>query len=394
MFRPSLTYPQIPYGEMLTRPVTLYPNREAIVWKDVMVNAFASGLRSLGVQHDLLSIVSAVRGDVPRLKHVITVGADTRAAETIRFAYLVASSPATPPSVANVGRADVLALPYSSGTTGLPKGVLLSHQGFVCNNIQFNAGSRMTDADRLLLFLPLYHIYGLMLMGGAVHAGARLVLMDRFDLAECLRLVTLHRITFLPVVPPVLAGFVTLPEAAKMDWSSVRALMIGAAPVPPALARRFMQMTGVRVVQGYGLTESGPVTHLNPFDDDERLTLDTAGLPCHDTEHKVVDLETGERELPIGEIGEVCVRGPQLMLGYWNAPEATAAALRGGWLYTGDVGRIDERGYLTITDRKKEMASRRPRSRRPLRASRRRRCRRHRQARLRGGRSAEGVRRA
>jgi long-chain acyl-CoA synthetase len=101
--------------------------------------------------------------------------------------------------------------------------------------------------------------------------------------------------------------------------------------------------------------EAGPVTHLNPVHDDRLLTLDTGGLPVHDTEQKIVDLETGERELPVGEVGEICVRGPQLMLGYWNAPEATAAALRGGWLYTGDIGRIDERGYLTITDRKKEM---------------------------------------
>jgi long-chain acyl-CoA synthetase len=111
----------------------------------------------------------------------------------------------------------------------------------------------------------------------------------------------------------------------------------------------------VRVVQGYGLTEAGPLTHLNPVEDEALLTLDTAGLPASDTEQRIVDLETGERSLPPGEVGEVCIRGPQLMLGYWRAPEATAAALRGGWLYTGDVGRLDERGYLTITDRKKEM---------------------------------------
>jgi len=109
------------------------------------------------------------------------------------------------------------------------------------------------------------------------------------------------------------------------------------------------------VVQGYGLTEAGPVTHLNPVHDDEFLTIDTGGLPVNDTEQKIVDLETGERELPVGEVGEIIVRGPQVMLGYWNAPESTAAALRNGWLYTGDIGRIDAQGYLTITDRKKEM---------------------------------------
>jgi len=125
--------------------------------------------------------------------------------------------------------------------------------------------------------------------------------------------------------------------------------------VAPELARRVTDLTGVKVVQGYGLTEAGPVTHLNPVHDDDFLTIDTGGLPVNDTEQKIVDLETGERELPVGEVGEIIVRGPQVMLGYWNAPESTAAALRNGWLYTGDIGRIDAQGYLTITDRKKEM---------------------------------------
>jgi len=164
-----------------------------------------------------------------------------------------------------------------------------------------------------------------------------------------------ERVTILFAVPPVLVALLQHPDVARTDWRSVRYAMIGAAPVPPELARRFRDVTGVKVVQGYGLTEAGPITHLNPVDDDALLTLDTAGLPVSDTEQKIVDLETGERALGSGEIGEVCVRGPQLMLGYWNAHEATAAALRDGWLYTGDIGRVDQRGYLTITDRKKEM---------------------------------------
>jgi long-chain acyl-CoA synthetase len=131
--------------------------------------------------------------------------------------------------------------------------------------------------------------------------------------------------------------------------------MVGAAPVAPELSRRFRELTGAKVVQGYGLTEAGPITHMNPVHDDRLLTLDTAGPPVPDCEQKVVDLETGARELPTGEVGEICVRSPGLMLGYWNAPEATAAALRDGWLHTGDIGRIDGRGYVTVTDRKKEM---------------------------------------
>ncbi|OGL05710.1 MAG: hypothetical protein A3H48_02970 [Candidatus Rokubacteria bacterium RIFCSPLOWO2_02_FULL_71_18] len=307
-------------------------------------------------QHDLVPLVRAVRGDVPRLEHVITVGPGAPAARgELRFADLVAGAPATPPPPPDLAGDDLLVLPYSSGTTGLPKGVLLSHRAFLCNNLQFVSATRTTADDRYLIFLPLYHIYGLMLMGGGVHAGARLVLMERFDPGRCCRLVEAERITILFAVPPVLLALLQHPDVGRVDWRSVRYAMVGAAPVPPELARRFRDVTGVKVVQGYGLTEAGPITHLNPVHDDARLTLDTAGPPVNDTEQKIVDLETGDRALPAGEIGEVCVRGPQLMRGYWNAPEATAAALRDGWLHTGDIGRIDARGYVTITDRKKEM---------------------------------------
>ena len=261
----------------------------------------------------------------------------------------------TPPRVRIDPASDLAALPYSSGTTGLPKGVLLSHKVFLSNNIQFMSAIRATDADTFMVFLPFYHIYGLMLMGGAVHGGTRMVVMERFDMAESLRLIVEKRVSIVFVVPPILLALANKPDIGKVDFSSVKMFMVGAAPVAPELARRVTELTGVRVVQGYGLTEAGPVTHLNPVHDDEFLTIDTGGLPVNDTDQKIVDLETGERELPVGEVGEIIVRGPQVMLGYWNAPESTAAALRGGWLYTGDIGRLDDQGYLTITDRKKEM---------------------------------------
>ena len=422
LFRPPLTYPSMPFGDRLTRAVHLYPENEAIVFKDLsltfrevegLTNSFAHALRALGirqgdrvcllmtnrpeyaiaffalarlgavaspmnpsykdreiayqiedsqavavvVQNDLLPLVEAVRGGLTRLEHVIAVGPGRPAAgsDALHFAELVARHPATPITDVEIAEGDLLALPYSSGTTGLPKGVLLSHKAFGWNNLQFIAVNRVTERDRFMVFLPFYHIYGLMLMGGALLSGSTLVLMERFEPVECCRLVEQHQITLFFAVPPVLVMLSAWPEIGTYDFTSVRHCMVGAAPVPPEVARRFREVTGVRVVQGYGLTEAGPLTHLNPVHDDGINVLDSAGLPAHDTEQKIVDLETGERELPVGEVGEVIVRGPQVMLGYWNAPDATAAAIRDGWLYTGDIGRVDGLGYLYIHDRKKEM---------------------------------------
>jgi long-chain acyl-CoA synthetase len=309
------------------------------------------------VHHGLLPLVEAVRDRTPRVRHVVVVGPGVPPAGSSarRFADLIAPEPPTPPPPAGVTDDDLVALPYSSGTTGLPKGVMLTHRNLVVNNLQFVATIRMREADRLMLFLPLYHIYGAMLMGSAVCTGATLVMMERFEPSECMRLVAQHRVTLFFAVPPVLLLLSQWPELKSHDVSSVRMIMVGAAPVAPELSRRFSELTGIPVVQGYGLTEAAPLTHLNPTYDVALNVLDSCGLPAHDTEQKVVDLETGDRVLPAGEVGEICIRGPQVMQGYWKAPEATAACLRDGWLHTGDIGWVDEHGYTFIQDRKKEM---------------------------------------
>jgi long-chain acyl-CoA synthetase len=232
---------------------------------------------------------------------------------------------------------------------------MLSHKNLVCNNLQMIASSRMTERDTFMLFLPFYHIYGTMLMGGAVYTGATMVIMERFEPVECCRLVKEHKVSLFYAVPPVLIMLSNWPELKNQDFSSVRHVMSGAAPLAPEVARRFQKITGVQVIQGYGLTEASPLTHINPVYDESLNILETIGLPVHDTEQKIVDIETGEKELPIGEIGEIIVRGPQIMQGYWKAPEANAVTIRDGWLYTGDIGAMDELGYIIILDRKKEM---------------------------------------
>ena len=231
---------------------------------------------------------------------------------------------------------DLVALPYSSGTTGLPKGVMLTHHNRVWISVLFSSAMHVTEADRFLLFLPIFHAYGIALLDCALSAGATTVLMKRFNPGECVQLLAQHHITVLPVVPPILMALLTWPDLHTFDLSSIRYVMSSAAPLAPSVAHTFRQLTGVRVLQSYGLTEVGP-SHLNPIDNDDLNVLESIGLPISNTEQKVVDSETGVKELAVGEVGELCIRSPQVMAGYWKAPEATASALRDGWFHTGDI---------------------------------------------------------
>ena len=309
------------------------------------------------VQQELLPLVDAVRAQAPALEHLVVVGGEPMAARSgvSAFGDLVRSHAPEPPKEREVRGEDIAALPYSSGTTGWPKGVLLSHKNLVYNTCQSIATAQITFQDRMLVFVPLYHIYGIMLMGLAAMTGARIVLMERFEPGRCLQLIQEQGITLLYSVPQVLSALLDWPELDKYDLHTVRFTQCGAAPVPAPLARRFQERTRIPVMTSYGLTEASPGTHSNPVYDPQLMKVETIGLPIHDTQQKIVDIETGQVELGVGEVGELIVRGPQVMQGYWKAPEATAEALRDGWLYTGDIGWRDEEGYVTITDRKKEM---------------------------------------
>ena len=307
------------------------------------------------VQQSLLALVTAARSETPALQHVIVVGSGSHQSGEQLFSDLLQAYPSTPPVGREPAWEDMVALPYSSGTTGLPKGVMLSHKNLVCNAYQSIATARITFTDRMLVFLPLYHIYGIMLMGLAALTGATLVLMERFEPQECLQRIQAHGITLLYTVPQILSVLLDWPDLDQYDLHTVRFAQCGAAPVPPALAYRFQERTNITVMTSYGLTEASPGTHSNPVYDRRLIKVETIGLPIHDTKQKIVDIETGQIELGVGEEGELIVQGPQVMKGYWKAPEATAAALHDGWLYTGDIGWRDEEGYVTVTDRKKEM---------------------------------------
>ncbi|HEV2663194.1 MAG TPA: AMP-binding protein, partial [Ktedonobacteraceae bacterium] len=309
------------------------------------------------IQRELAPTLAQVLAnkDLPNLKHILVTGdkAPQGLPGAIPFATLMRrSSPKQPPHV-DISGDDLLALPYSSGTTGLPKGTMLTHRNLVCNNLQFTSALQTNLTDVALLFLPFYHIYGVMLTGGFLACGGTQIMMERFDLMQSLELSEKYNVTYYFAVPPIILALANAPlDLSKLK--SVKYIFSGAAPMPTEPARKLQDKTGILVVQGYGLTEASPLTHAQPKDRD-LVRMDSVGMPTHNTEQKFVDIETGERELPVGEDGELIIRGPQIMQGYWKAPEETARALRNGWLYTGDIGHVDADGYTYIVDRKKEM---------------------------------------
>ncbi len=317
-----------------------------------------SEARAILVQRELLPLLKATleQHSFPALQQIIVTGAQVPAElpQAVPFARLLRESSPHPPAPVAIAPDDLLALPYSSGTTGLPRGVMLSHRNLVCNHLQVVTAANLGPRDATLIFLPLYHIYGVLLTGSFLVAGARQIIMERFDLTTALDLCEQQTVTWFFAVPPIIQSLLNAEPALLEKLRSVRYLMSAAAPLAPELAMQLHERTGINVIQAYGLTETSPDTHFSPLDP-ALIRPASVGLPVYDTEQKIVDLETGERELPPGEDGEIVVRGPQVMLGYWKDPQETARVLRAGWLSTGDIGHVDDAGYTYIVDRKKEM---------------------------------------
>jgi acyl-CoA synthetase (AMP-forming)/AMP-acid ligase II len=249
---------------------------------------------------------------------------------------------------------DLAVLPYSSGTTGLPKGVMLTHRNLIANVLQTQVGFPVRADDTVIGVLPFFHIYGqTVIMNQGLWAGATIVTMPRFDLEQFLDLLERHRVTQAYVVPPIALALAKHPAVEGRDLGALRAIMSGAAPLGAELIERVAERLGCKVVQGYGLTETSPVTHTMPAEGENRPG--TIGRPLPATECRLVDPSSGE-DVGEGELGELWVRGPQVMSGYLGNPEATAATIDPeGWLHTGDIAVCDSDGYFTIVDRLKEL---------------------------------------
>ncbi len=251
---------------------------------------------------------------------------------------------------------DVAMLQYTGGTTGTPKGVMLSHRNIVANTRQCRVWVPDFAEGRevFLGVIPFFHVYGLSTCQNlAVMSGSTVVLLPRFQVADVLKAIHRHRVTIFSGIPMMFMKISEFPKVDRYDLRSLRVCLSGASPLHAEIQDRFERLTGVKISEGYGLTEAGPVTHCNPiYGERPRGSI---GLPFPDTDTQIVDPETGKPTASPGETGELLVRGPQVMQGYWNNEAETRAVLPNGWLYTGDMVRQDEAGFFYLVDRKKDM---------------------------------------
>jgi long-chain acyl-CoA synthetase len=251
---------------------------------------------------------------------------------------------------------DLALLQYTGGTTGVPKGVMLTHQNLVANTLQCRnwMPSLRDGAEVFMGVIPFFHVYGMTAcMNLSIATGGMIVLLPRFATKDVLKAIVSHRVTIFMGVQAMYVAINNFQDVARYDLSSIRICISGAGPLHAEVQERFEALTGGKVVEGFGLSEASPVTHVNPIFGTRKKG--TIGLPLSDTDAKLVDLETGERDVPIGQPGELVVKGPQVMKGYWKHPDETAAVLDEGWLRTGDVATMDADGYFAIVDRKKDM---------------------------------------
>ncbi|MFB5282275.1 AMP-binding protein [Peribacillus sp. Hz7] len=250
---------------------------------------------------------------------------------------------------------DVALLQYTGGTTGFPKGVMLTHKNLIANTKMCQAWlyKSKPGQEKVLGILPFFHVYGMTtVLLLSVLDGNMMLLLPKFDVETVLKTIHKHKPTIFPGAPTIYIGILNHPDLKKYDLSSIKACLSGSAPLPLEVQEQFERVTGGKLVEGYGLSETSPVTHAN-FIWDEPRVKGSVGVPWPDTEAAILSLETGE---PLGpnEIGEIGIKGPQVMKGYWNRPEDTENTFKNGWLLTGDLGYMDEQGFFYVVERKKD----------------------------------------
>ncbi len=341
-------------GAVLTTISPLHRERE------VEYQLASSEAETIVTLDSLFQIVNAVKQKT-KLKNVITTSieefAKTQEQTTCSFRRLLNQQNPNPPKIQIAPVKDLAALQYTGGTTGTAKAVMLTHANLVSNAVAFAAWLKCSSEDVFLAALPLFHIYGMTTsLNAAVAAAAKIVLLPRFETQKAIEAIQLYKVTVFCGVPTMYQALLANPGIRKFNLTSIRVCISGAAPLPPQVQKQFMEVTGGLLAEGYGLTEASPVTHCSPVKGPMRtVRVGSIGLPLPNTEARIVDSETGTKLLKAGETGELAVRGPQVMKGYWRNPAETALVLLDGWLLTGDLARIEGDGYFYITDRKKDL---------------------------------------
>jgi long-chain acyl-CoA synthetase len=380
LYLPNCPQFVIAYYATLMAGGIVVPCNPTYVAREIKQQLSDSGAKVIITLSLMYPNVKQVRADTP-LQHVVVTNIKEYFPGLLKFLFTLAvenkeghyqdlsgdvntywfqdllSSALTDPDPVDVAMDDIAVLMYTGGTTGISKGAQLSHRNIQANAVQVRAWlPKMVDGEEMILTsLPLYHSYAMStcMNLGVLSGWSLLLIANPRVLVHILKSINKHGPTLYPGVPALYVSLVNHPEIDKYNICSIKACISGAAPLPVEVQQKFQEMTGGRLVEGYGLSEASPVTHANPIYGENRVG--TIGLPLPSTEAKVVDTETGERELEPGEVGELILRGPQVMRGYWQMPTETANALRDGWLYTGDIARMDENGYFQIVDRKKDM---------------------------------------
>ncbi|MFZ5595426.1 MAG: long-chain-fatty-acid--CoA ligase [Bacillota bacterium] len=273
----------------------------------------------------------------------------------MRFNDLIRNNPPNPPRV-DIKPDDIALLQYTGGTTGFSKGAMLTHRNLVANVTQLLEIVKDIAEEGKEVFismLPYFHAFGLTVcLNCSIRFGATQILIPRFDVKMILESISKYKATFFPGTPTMYIAMLQYPDLKKYDITSLKGCISGAAPLPLEVQKNFQEKSGSMLVEGYGLSECSPVTHCNPLGS----TVDgSIGIPLPDVECKIVDKDTGENEVPVGEIGELCIKAPQVMKGYWNKPEENEKVFRDGWFYTGDIARMDENGKFYIVERKKDL---------------------------------------
>ncbi len=368
LYGPNLIQWEIAFYGLSKAGAILVPMNPLFKEYEVEYESKDSGAETMIVFQLMYPNVAAVK-DKTKLKNIVVMEFGEKPEGTIGWTELMAKTKPDPPAYEFNAKEDLAALVYTSGTTGLPKGTMLTHYNLVSNVVQTSQVFEISELDVAMNVLPLYHIYGLnVCMNTAVWAGAAQVVVPRFDVKEFCELIEKYKVTYSLCVPPIFLAVVRHLEDPKVkgyDWSNLKIFNNGAAPIPLDLLERFDKLAkekcnaqDVTVQHGWGLTEASPVVAVNPM---YRRKMESQGTLLPDTFHKIIDLETGEELPEPGQVGELVIKGPQVMKGYWNRPEATKSAFwkdpKTGekWLRTGDVAYIDEEGYEHLIDRLKEM---------------------------------------